>query len=429
MDIPIGFYPWEISSMLNEAVVEQHADEAAFLWTMRNRAAREPNYSLKDLAALDERVEAHLEGLAVAGHKGWEYCRANLEHIGPGEIFALGVLAFRSGQRSRMRDALFAACVSPQEQAGLVSALGWLDRDEALPWMNLLRDAKAPEHRLVGIAAHAIHRSNPGPALDAALDDAHPALRARALRAVGELKRGDLIQALQYHLGDEVPECRFWSAWSLSLLGQPDGEAELRAVAETPMSPYAIRALNLVLRVMPLADGRDWVRMLAAQPDLERVAVIATGIIGDPVSVPWLIRRMEVPPLARLAGEAFSLITGADLCLRDLTVDTEDVDQQPNDGNEMDDDWSAYEANLPIPSVPQVTDWWKQNRTRYTTGTRHLCGKPLSREAALNVLAHGNQRQRHAAALAAACFDQAAELFEVRAPGGRQLRQVDQWNS
>src|SRR5687768_236888 len=98
--------------MVNETVVSQHAEEAAFLWTLRNRAVDEPHYSLEELAALDERVEAHLDGLKIAGNTGWEFCRKNMAHQGPGEVFALSVVAFAGGDRERMLYALQAGCAS-----------------------------------------------------------------------------------------------------------------------------------------------------------------------------------------------------------------------------------------------------------------------------------------------------------------------------
>jgi hypothetical protein len=51
-----------MASVVNRDVVSQHAEEAAFLWALRTRAIGEPHYSLQDLARLDERVEAHLDG-------------------------------------------------------------------------------------------------------------------------------------------------------------------------------------------------------------------------------------------------------------------------------------------------------------------------------------------------------------------------------
>ena len=72
---PIGFHPSEISALINQDVVAQHAEEAAFLWIMRNEAVRAPHYTLKDLAKLDERVEAHLDGLRVADNSGCDDVR------------------------------------------------------------------------------------------------------------------------------------------------------------------------------------------------------------------------------------------------------------------------------------------------------------------------------------------------------------------
>ena len=61
----MSFTESETSTVI-KAIIEQHAEEAAFLWTTRDRAVHSPNYSLKDLSGLEERVEAHLDGLRVA---------------------------------------------------------------------------------------------------------------------------------------------------------------------------------------------------------------------------------------------------------------------------------------------------------------------------------------------------------------------------
>ncbi|MBW2737521.1 MAG: hypothetical protein JRE64_01460, partial [Deltaproteobacteria bacterium] len=53
-----------------ESIVEQHAEEAAFLWLLRDAAVQAPHYSLNDLADMDERVEANNDGLRVAGEAG-----------------------------------------------------------------------------------------------------------------------------------------------------------------------------------------------------------------------------------------------------------------------------------------------------------------------------------------------------------------------
>ena len=42
-----------------ESVITQHAEEAAFLWLLRDASSGQPHFRLMDLAKLDGRVEAH----------------------------------------------------------------------------------------------------------------------------------------------------------------------------------------------------------------------------------------------------------------------------------------------------------------------------------------------------------------------------------
>src|SRR5262245_13864640 len=95
-EYPIGFRPREISAIVSMEVVSQHAEDAAFLWFSRDRAVRAPHYYLKDLARLDERVEANIDGLRVAGSVGWDLAAEAMKREGLGELFAAAVLAFES---------------------------------------------------------------------------------------------------------------------------------------------------------------------------------------------------------------------------------------------------------------------------------------------------------------------------------------------
>src|SRR4030095_3346840 len=207
LDRPEGFAPGEISDTINREVVDQHTEEAAFLWALRERAVGEPHYALTAIVGLDDRVEAHLDGLRVARDVGWELCKAKMANDGPGEVFALAALAFGAGDLQRMRYALDAGSASPALLPGLVSALGWLDYGSIAEWMRRLLEARLSAHRRVGIAAYAVHRQDPGPALFSALHDPDPGLRARALRATGEIKRHDLYESVRVHLEDEEEPC------------------------------------------------------------------------------------------------------------------------------------------------------------------------------------------------------------------------------
>ena len=67
-------------------ILTQLAEEAAFLWLLREAAVRAPHYSLADLGKLDNRVEAHIDGLRISGDDGWEVLKKQLEkNAEPGE--------------------------------------------------------------------------------------------------------------------------------------------------------------------------------------------------------------------------------------------------------------------------------------------------------------------------------------------------------
>jgi uncharacterized protein (TIGR02270 family) len=414
--------------MVNESVVSQHAEEAAFLWMLRNRAVGEPHYSLDDLAVLDERVEAQLAGLQVAGDVGWTFCRDNLNaNAGPGEVFTLAVLAFSGGDRARMLEALQAGCAAPALTPGLIAALGWLDDDGVSPWVTKLLDARLAQHRVVGLAACAINRRDPGAVLSAALEDADVSLRARALRAVGELRRYDLTHHLRSHVHDDDAASCFWAAWSLALNGHREGVALLASWVDRG-APWAERALHVALRAMPLDESRDWISGMVRDPKLTRLAILGTAIVGDPVAIPWLIRRMEDEPLAKLAGEAFSMITGADLAYDDLE---QDDPRAVNEDEETSVDMVLaldYDSNLPYPAARLVAAWWDKNHQRFSNGTRYLAGDAIGRESLRRVLSRGNQRQRAAAALELALIERDRPLFEVRARAAVQRHQLSAWS-
>ena len=72
-------------------VVQQHAEDAAVLRHTRSVLVRAPHAKLLHLARIDERIAAHVDGLAVAGDDGAVLCDAALETPGVGEVFAAAV--------------------------------------------------------------------------------------------------------------------------------------------------------------------------------------------------------------------------------------------------------------------------------------------------------------------------------------------------
>ena len=425
--------------MVIPSILTQHAEEASFLWLLRDRAVHAPHYTLKDLARLDNRVEAHLDGLRIAGDVGWDICKENLSCEEPGEIFAAAVLAFESNDEERIQTVLGAGSNEPDADIqpslaksafptscrslsrAIVSALGWLPWHSAEPHARNLTAAESPNLRRIGIAAYAVHRKDLGPLLLKGFGSSDALLRSRSLKAAGELGRTDLLAFVQDHLKDKDEKCRFYAAWSAALLGSEQMLPVLREIAVSKGS-YAERACTLALRRMPLNEAHAWLRELRQQEQYARLAVQGAGALGDPAAVPWLIEMMAVPELARVAGEAFSMLTGLDLAYEDLETDwPEGFVAGPTEDPEDEDVALDPDEDLPWPAPALIAQWWETHKGRFAAGNRYLAGQPIAAGQLQQVLLSGYQRQRAAAALELALLKPEQSLFEVRTAGFRPV--------
>jgi uncharacterized protein (TIGR02270 family) len=381
-------------------IVEQHAEEAAFLWLLRDAAVEAPHYDLTDLARLDERVEAHIDGLRVAREPGWEIALAQLDrHQEAGEVFAAGVLALESQDPAKIDRVVAVAEAAPESTRGLISALGWPRPESLRGIVKGFLDAASPFCRMLGVAACSVHRVDPHSYLGRLLRDDAAIVRARALRLAGELGRADLNQELREAVRDPDETCRFWAAWSAGLIAERGPAIPILRQHAEGDGALKWRALDLVLRIMPQPEAMAWLRGLNSDPKHARLAVTACGILGDPAFIPWLIGRMEIPDLARPAGESFSMITGVDLAYDDLERDApEGFQAGPTDNPAAEDVALDPDEDLPWPDPVLLQQWWQDNGARFAAGSRHLVGQPLSPDACQNALAAGFQRQRRAAA-------------------------------
>lgn len=382
-------------------ILEQHAEDAAILWLQRDRAVDAPHFNRLLLGRLEERLEAHLDGLRVAGPAGWETARAALEaYREPGEVFAAAVLALESRAAERIEAALAAAEAGPATTRAFVSALGWVGAPHLRGTVaGLLADPR-PWRRMLGVAACSVHRVDPRGRLPALIADEAPPVRARALRLAGELGRADLRASVAAAIGAEDP-CGFWAAWSAGLLGDRHAAvAALRGHVEGG-GAFQEPALQLALRLMEPAAALAWLRALGRDPARRRLLAQAAGILCDPAFVPWLLRCMDDPALARTAGESFAMIVGVDLAYEDLDGDPpagaapDGPNDDPGDAN-VDPD---PDQDLPWPHPERLRSWWAARAQDFPQGRRRLVGREPAGAALREILATGFQRQRRAAAL------------------------------
>jgi len=407
-------------------VVIQHVEEAAHLRQVRSVLVRAPHVRLLHLLRLDERLAAHLDGIAVAGEYGSGLAHRALERPGAGEVFVACVRAIEDHDAERLDKLLAVAEATPSSEAGLISAFGWMSAAALRGIAKPLLEAIQPWRRQVALAACAMHAVDPGVALPRALRDDDPNLRARALSVAGRCARRDLIDGCLRAISDNDQRCAFEAARSALLLGDRTESVtslEALAIGRGDLGPSKLAAFLLVLKVVSAERARAALASVARDP--AQICTLIRGIAaaGDPHHVPWLMAQMEDPKLARLAGEAFGFITGLDLAYLDLdrrppNATESGPNDDPNDENvALDEDES-----LPWPDVAKLRAWWKSNGARFKPGNRYFVGAEPTPAKCLEVLKSGFQRQRIAAAEYRTLLTPGTTLFNVAAPSWRQQR-------
>lgn len=398
---------------------ERGVVDASFLWLLRSIAVDQPHYTLSELGGLERRLEAQLNILMSSLDLGWQACEAALALRQPGEVFTATVIALRSHDIEKIKTAIQSGLAVPGTFKGLVSALGWLPAEIARPWLERLLKGKDMNHKYLGVAACSVRRDDPGEILTDILkrEDcrSHLSLHARALRLVGELRRQDLMPLLQANLDTKDATLSFWATWSSILLGQHALVKNLRPHVLKPGAHQA-RAIQMAFRVLPVEQGREWISALAKDPANLRAVISATGILGDPHAINWLISKMIDPQQARLAAEAFTLITGIDLEKHNLTtLSASNQEPTPND-NPADENVALDEdENLPWPNVEKIAALWRSHGQHFLVGRRYFLGKAIAPEWLKQKIADSSQRQRHAAALDLALIDSHSRLLNTRA--------------
>lgn len=409
-------------------VVSQHVEELAILWNVRRVLVDAGGVLPVQLARLDRRIAAHEDGCLIATKAGIARIRESLAEPDPSILFAASTVAIATGHAS-----FFGECVSvvetlPETGKGLRAALGWGDGCNVDGFIESLIRAKSTSRRVLGLAGLRLQGVGSRRAFVVeGMGDPSPAVRAMSLRAVGE--HGDLSRAQDVRdaTEDSDPDCRFWGSWAAVQLG--DRGRALSELIEIALAagPHRGRALTLAMQAAPLREAHGGLQMRVRESEDSRWTIQAAGILGDASNIPWLLRCMSDDQTARVAGEAFSLITGIDLALLDLErKPPEHFESGPNDDPEdsnvdMDDD-----DGLPWPDPVKIHSWWSSNGSQFQPGRRYFMGAPVTWEHCLDVLKHGYQRQRILAAHYLCLLRPGTPLFNTSAPAWRQQRLLAQ---
>jgi len=240
-------------------IVEEHAEEVAFLWGQRQEALRSPEYVLPELIELEGRIEAHIQGLLVGGEHTILIIEGGLADDDPLVVFATAYAFLRLNLQSaveRVMEALShaeplqldgmrqALCHAPinmvtsqlQEALASAGALVAVTAAEALAFhgkldpkvprlSEFLQDENAPVRcagwRVIMLnSSSLLSGSEISPQLSAAVgNDEDPAVREQALYAAAWTRQPWLLEHCR-KAADE-PSAENWDAvLLLAVLGR-----------------------------------------------------------------------------------------------------------------------------------------------------------------------------------------------------------------
>ena len=405
--------------------VEQHAEGSSATWRQRSFAVNAPHYSLRDLVELDGSLTSQIDGLRLAGPIGWELVLGRLCREGVDEVFSAIALGCRESDGILLREALAASKEAAPEP--VIASLSWIDWESIRPLGVEFIDDVDSHRRYIGIAVFESHRCDPGIQMSKWLEDSDDSIKARTLQAVGTLGRVDLLDRVAGYARTSDPLIQAKTCWTLALRRRDADAISLLEQIAVGDGPNADISARLLMSVSLVEKACEFIQELAKGNERQvRLAVILTGLLGIPDSVPWLIDMMSHPPYARVAGESFLRITGLRLDQRPYEGDwPEGFEAGPNDDPEDENVEMDEDENLPWPELSAVSTWWDENRGRFRSNVRYLLGFELDNEEWLRkVLVLGRQRERATAALELAIRHPTEPLFNVEEHGRRQMKRL-----
>ncbi len=397
-------------------LLEEHAEEAAFLWLLRHQAALAPDYNRRELAELEGRLLAHLEGLALASDAAWQTGKTMFEEQTEiGEAFIATNLALQSGERARFDDVVELAGDDESATRGLRGAVAWSPLRRVEPLLTELAASAEPRLRTIGLAGFGAHRRTPPRALNDDLHALDPALVAQAARTAAQLglvNHLGLIRERRDAANPSDAALLYWCTWSSILLGDRQDLGPLLESAHR-LDGYAGSACELLGRALDPARATAWHRELRSEPTATvDLALRAAATMGQTDQIDWILEQMHDPTRAQQAGDALHRITGVDLAEANLTAEPREHDDS--------EDWRP-EDDLPWPDPEACAAWWQKSPLAEGADRAMLLGHPKSDRAALATLLDcdtTSQRNRHDAAIERALSQPGEPLREVRVRAG-----------
>jgi uncharacterized protein (TIGR02270 family) len=400
-------------------ILEEHLDEAAFQWVQWERALVAPDFNLAETAEREERLLAHLEGLedeaatdavlrpAFDSEDATRISAAAYALLAQGEVDEVLMRLRGAGREAR---AAIRRALEVSEAPGLgARLLELLKLDDAALQADVLEALafrqEVPPEMLACFFVHEEHRA-----------------RVVALRGATPMPEDSMRRLLPALLDSSHPGIRT-ASMEAGLTSGARAAWEACRQAVKARNAHGLEAMVLLAFGGDDADAALLVELLE-EAELRPHALWALGFSGREVAMEACLNYLDEPSVARLAGEAFSAMTGLYLEGPYALPPGERPEGAPPPP-ELQEDLDADlvprpEDDLPWPHVAAVRAWWDEARKRFDKGTRYLLGQPFSGPVLVDALETSPMRRRHVLAREVAIRTQGMHVIPTRAFTHRQ---------
>jgi uncharacterized protein (TIGR02270 family) len=406
-------------------IVEEHLDEAGFLFGQWEGALRSPKYTVSEIADGPEaRMLAHLDGLAVVGPRAApEWLIPGLAAEAPGVAFAAAFALLEGGRPADLEAVLAALEKSePPVRADLRRALAVVPRpDIGARLLALVPKGSGIQVDLLEVLTQL--RLDPAFPLEPLVNTHDPAKEAVCLRVARVFPSRLNPLGVQRALASPVAEVRAAALQAGLVVGDRAALAACEATVREGGPGFREAAIGLALA----GEERSVPPLVAALGDerLATEAAFALGFTGRIAAADALVKAMEVEDLARVAAEGLSAIGGLMVAKQFLQEPPAWAPGLEDEG----DDTAGSEADLPMPDPETVARWWKEARPRFDSAQRWFGGQRWSPEALVRELESGLARRRETLAFELAIRTKGQLHLSWDALSARQRKELQQIRS
>jgi uncharacterized protein (TIGR02270 family) len=347
-------------------VIEEHFEELDFLWELREGVIFAPDWNLDDLAELEERAEAHLDGLRLAELHAVDIARPHLTGKFSGGATAAAFVLMETGDRELAAE-VTRALAEAKEPArdGVRIGLKHSRVETVEPALFELARAGDAFVRAAAAEVLAFHRRQV-PEIRDLVEADDDSVRILAYAALGRSAPHFGVKLLREGLAAKAPGVRRAALQAAARAALPELSEICREAAMRRPEPDA----EAIAFLGVLGEPGDLAILSRALDDgtLATAALRGLGALGIPSSVPLIIEAMRASERAEFALAAFHRVTGRD--------DVRSKSTTPHLAAE-DSIAAEFEDDLPPPDAERAAALWDALRAHLPRDRRVQSGRPL----------------------------------------------------